>query len=158
RSFRKALTLGDLLRLVEVKWPQLPSGRNVSKVVLEFPARELVETLLERDRQTEYYLNPDLLLPHAADALFQAAHIELDKPAFVQPTLYSSLMIEGPLSKGRLRSAAYFTPPSLARLLVEQTVAAVRELRPLPDRLEVLDPSCGSGVFLIESLRELAFG
>jgi adenine-specific DNA-methyltransferase len=157
-SIRNALTLRDFLRPVEEKWAKLPDRQKASKIVLEFPAREFVETLLERDPETEYYLDPNLLLRHAAGALFQEAHIELAKPAFVQPMLFSSLTIEGPLAKGRLQSAAYFTPPSLARLLVEQTVAAVRQIRALPDQLEVLDPACGSGVFLIESLRELAFG
>lgn len=157
-SLSKAKTLEDFLKLIESKSLSKHTKAVVPKVVLDFPAGEFVETLLDRDPRTEYVLDPSLLLRHAAGELFQEAHIELAKPPYVQPDLFSALEIGGPLEKGRRRAGVFFTPPSLARLMVEETVKAVEQHRPLPSRLEVLDPACGSGVFLIEALRELSFG
>jgi type I restriction-modification system DNA methylase subunit len=46
----------------------------------------------------------------------------------------------------------FFTPPALARAVVEETLNALGN--PLPS-LRIFDPSCGSGEFLKEAIRQL---
>lgn len=93
----------------------------------------------------------DLLLRHASGALFQEAHYRA-----VQPFTLSLPGIPPAPSKTVKTSAAgsgvYFTPPSLARTIVEE---ALRALGELPAKLRVFDPACGSGEFLKESIRQL---
>ena len=52
------------------------------------------------------------------------------------------------------RGGAHFTPPALARSLVEQTFAQLSELS-RREHLTIADPACGSAVFLHEALRTL---
>lgn len=57
----------------------------------------------------------------------------------------------------RERQASYFTSPALASLIADRTLAAYCA-RHRPKRLQdvrVLDPACGSGAFLVASLRWL---
>lgn len=54
-------------------------------------------------------------------------------------------------------NASYYTPPGLARLVVERTLVPwLRSFRPhTPSEVRVLDPACGSGAFLIAAYRAL---
>ena len=47
--------------------------------------------------------------------------------------------------------SVHYTPPNLAKLLVEQALEGIDA----PHRARVLDPSCGAGVFLVLAFREL---
>jgi methylase of polypeptide subunit release factors len=49
-----------------------------------------------------------------------------------------------------------FTPPSLARVIVEQALDALTDFLANKPAIEILDPACGSGIFLQEAIRELA--
>jgi len=99
-------------------------------------------------------LRPDvaLLLRHASGALFQEVHYE----AYQSPlmTLPGFLPASARVSKvpASARAGVFFTPPALARTLVEATLEA---LTPLPSSLCVFDPACGSGEFLKEAIRQL---
>jgi hypothetical protein len=57
----------------------------------------------------------------------------------------------------REKSASYYTPPGLARLVVERTLRPwLSAHKPqAPSEVRVLDPACGSGAFLIAAYREL---
>ncbi|MGO9200747.1 MAG: class I SAM-dependent DNA methyltransferase [Limisphaerales bacterium] len=92
-------------------------------------------------------LHTGLTLRHASGVLFQSAHYIVESEP--QGTLWGL-----PSAKGVLNPAfrgVHYTPVSLARVLVAMT------LRDLVSRVElsVLDPTCGSGVFLVETLYEL---
>jgi type I restriction-modification system DNA methylase subunit len=50
-------------------------------------------------------------------------------------------------------SGAYFTPTPLVRTLVEQCLTQELLARP---QLTLIDPACGSGEFLRESIRQLS--
>jgi adenine-specific DNA-methyltransferase len=156
---RSPVTLREVLRTIESESLAALDPSLVTSQVGDFPVRDLIEGLLERDPDTGYLLDPELLIRHAAGDLYQDAHIDFaNKPHQpVERTLFPVVSLEAPRPRGRLKSDAHFTPPSLARVLVEQAVAAVAEVRPLPERIEVLDPACGSGVFLIEALREICY-
>ena len=121
---------------------------------LLYPFGVAVDILLTGEGRANYVLDADLLIRHASGKLFQEAHIEIEHPTVVQPSFW-------PLSEGERRKTgtpkrdAHFTPPSLARLLVEQSIdEIVRVNGGLPQKLHILDPACGQGVFLIETARE----
>ncbi len=98
--------------------------------------------------RTDIVLLPDLAVRHAGSEIFQEAHFALssagDRDMFdwVSPSV----------STKKMRGTSHFTPPALARSIVEQTFAELGDLRALPS-LTVLDPACGSGSFLYEAVR-----
>jgi methylase of polypeptide subunit release factors len=57
----------------------------------------------------------------------------------------------------RARAASYYTPPALARYVVEEALGDwLKHHRPKrPEDVRVLDPACGSGAFLIAAYRRL---
>jgi len=93
---------------------------------------------------------PRLAIRHAGGLVFQEAHFELLRTKSEDIFGYSA-PAEVKIST---RGGTHFTPPPLARSVVEQ---ALRQLAPLSDRpsIVVLDPACGSGAFLHEVLRAL---
>jgi adenine-specific DNA-methyltransferase len=83
-----------------------------------------------------------LAVRHAASAIFQEAHFAFQsapqKDLFGhQPTTSVAAVSRG---------AHHFTPPSLARCIVEQALGSMPELA-RRKRLVVCDPACGSGAF-----------
>ncbi len=149
-------TLKDALTLINRKRLAPLDPDRVSKSVLGFWIWDLVKALLDKDAETGYNLDPDLLIRHAAGYLYQEAHVELARPLFRQRALFPSLVSGTSPTGGTPKRDVHFTPPSLARALVEEAFSAMKQVRGLPNRVEVLDPACGSGEFLIESLREFA--
>lgn len=97
---------------------------------------------------TERELELGLAIRHAGGALFQEAHAEISS-APIQLTLYGL-----PAStKGKIdfSTGAYFTPPGLARSVAEICIQPH-----LSDAsLKIVDPACGSGIFLCEVIRAL---
>jgi hypothetical protein len=49
------------------------------------------------------------------------------------------------------QTSIHYTPRAIARLMVDQTFAAVKD----PSRAQVLDPACGAGIFLVLAFRRL---
>lgn len=99
-------------------------------------------------------LQPDvrLLLRHASGPLFQEAHYQAYlPPQFSLPGIVPAQRVTLDLSSSST-TGAYFTPPALARTLVEEALA---EIEPHPSTLTLFDPACGSGEFLREALRLL---
>ncbi|MVM29281.1 N-6 DNA methylase [Spirosoma sp. HMF4905] len=50
---------------------------------------------------------------------------------------------------------AYYTPSFLANYIVDRTVSTYFEQHPNQHECKVLDPTCGSGIFLVETLRRI---
>ncbi len=95
-------------------------------------------------------LIPSLAVRHAGSEIFQEAHFELLRAP--SPDLFGYV---GPAESRQItRGGAHFTPPALARSIVEQTLAQLPDLANR-ERLAILDPACGSGAFLHEALRTL---
>jgi methylase of polypeptide subunit release factors len=113
---------------------------------------ELLSDDLMRGRLLDQLiLDPRLLLRHAAGQLFQEAHYE----ATVLPQLSLPGFGLQPVSVQKGVSASIgvdFTPPSLARMVVEQ---ALRVTNLGKEQVRFLDPACGSGEFLREVLRQV---
>ena len=102
-----------------------------------------------------YALDTDLLIRHASGDLFQEAHIQINSPR--ERKLFITGSIQSAATCGVSKHDAYFTPPSLARLLVDECLSEFDRLNNGKSASDILDPACGSGVFLIESAREIHF-
>jgi hypothetical protein len=101
--------------------------------------------------QQQYVLVPSLLMRHASGQLYQEAHLVLERE-------HRQLLFPGfAASTGGVstRRDVRFTPATLARTLIEEAFRAVSIGGVLPTEFSVLDPACGSGVFLLEAIREL---
>lgn len=114
-----------------------------------------VEHLLDRitssrSSESQRALFPSLAVRHAGSEIFQEAHFELVRAP--GPDLFGYV---GPAETRQVtRGGAHFTPPALARTVVEQTLSQITDLDER-NRLAILDPACGSGAFLHEVLRAL---
>lgn len=92
----------------------------------------------------ELKVEPQLLVRHASGTVFQEAHYE-----FLRGTSTNLFGVPGPADvKIATRGGTHFTPPGLARSIVEQSLGEIEA-----DNLTILDPSCGAGAFLHEVLR-----
>jgi type I restriction-modification system DNA methylase subunit len=107
---------------------------------------------LERLKKGIFNLTPklDLVLRHSSGSLFQEAQKEI-------VCFDSQLDIWGGLSnkfniRKNLYSSIHYTPPYLARAIVEN---ALMKLDVSKQSLKILDPACGSSEFLIEVLKQL---
>ena len=90
---------------------------------------------------------PSLTVRHAGGIVFQEAHHDLER--------WQSSDLLGLPSAVNVRitgrGGIHFTPPGLARVLVEQVLRQVQNNR----EISIFDPACGSGIFLHEALRTL---
>lgn len=93
---------------------------------------------------------PDLVVRHAGGLLFQEAHFNLLSTN--PPDLFG--YFEAPSVDVSTRGGTHFTPPTLARSVVDQ---ALIQLQPINTRrrFTLFDPACGSGAFLHEAMRGL---
>jgi len=114
---------------------------------------ELADSLLTGNSTEAYQLDADLLIRHASGDLFQEAHIQINDRR--QLSLFVSGDIDPVATRGTKKHDAHFTPPSLARMLVDECLSEFSHLNSRRDATDILDPACGSGVFLIESSREI---
>lgn len=151
-EWRRCSSLNQMFDLLQTH--HLVDGTVSFRDPPSFLIGEFADIFVEPDRATGCVLDPDLLLRHASGKFFQEAHIELERPVLTQGQLFG-VPGGGPESSDP-KPDARFTPPSLARLLAEQAIKA----RGLTSQdnikgLTVLDPACGSGVFLLEAWREL---
>ncbi|MEI8019480.1 MAG: N-6 DNA methylase [Schlesneria sp.] len=127
---------------------------DLSPSVRQFPMAEFGGMLLDLGGKN-HVLDVDVLLRHASGEIFQDAHIQLSKRQGVQAHLFHIPQEKPTRPAGRLKKDAHFTPPSLARLLAQSALEEHCRINPNATSLNVLDPACGSGVFLIETIREL---
>lgn len=94
--------------------------------------------------------HPSLAIRHAGGQLFQEAHFDLVRAP--PPDLFG--YVEKATAELNSRGGIHFTPPALARSIVDHTLLQIGDLAARP-RLTISDPACGSGAFLHEALRGL---
>jgi adenine-specific DNA-methyltransferase len=146
---QEAKTFNDAIILLP---PELQTAAGLDSLPQTLLNRSLASVgtyFLDQDPFTGHCLRADLLFRHAASDLYQEAHLELER----DPQGYF-FQLE-PLQAPDIRSGPHdvrCTPPNLARALVEQ---GIRRYGGIPASLTVLDPACGSGIFLQEVAREL---
>jgi methylase of polypeptide subunit release factors len=109
----------------------------------------LLSDFLQRHSLTGCILEPRLLLRHAAGRLFQEANLIVERAE--EQSYFAGLAPERSPA-GKLDRDVRFTPPTLARTLAERALATMPRI---PKKFSAFDPACGSGVFLLEVLREL---
>jgi adenine-specific DNA-methyltransferase len=91
---------------------------------------------------------PSLMVRHAGAMVFQEAHFEL-----MQRGSSDMFGVPDAATLGHNSgSGVHFTPPGLARAIVEQALDAYGLL---PDSVTILDAACGSGSILHEAIRTL---
>ena len=135
--------------LVLEDWALDSQSAEIASVISEEAWGTLKDDLLYGRKVEDLESDLTLLLRHAAGQLFQEAHYE----AIFVPQ--SQLLFAGfmpppvDISKETTSTGLHFTPPALARSLVEEA------LNPIDGSLTIFDPACGSGEFLRESLRQL---
>ncbi len=117
--------------------------------VLSHEVRGFLGQFLQPDPRTGCELDAELLLRHAASQLYQEAHLLIERDP--QRTFFGMSTTEDP--RGALPRDTRFTPPNLARALAQRALDAFAPSRTTD--LTILDPACGSGIFLQECLREL---
>ena len=93
--------------------------------------------------------NVDMILRHTSGSLFEEANFYVHYGSQLElfPS-YHTEFVYNPNAVG-----AYFTPPFLARTIVEECL----KQSDLKEELVVFEPACGSGQFLLEVLRQLKF-
>ena len=116
-------------------------------------AQIILSRFIDVESQFQYALEPNLLMRHASGQLYQEAHLALERqPA--QQSLFPGIDEADAATLPPARSDVRFTPVALARTLVQQAVDALGDLSKFPT-LDILDPACGSAVFLIQAILEL---
>lgn len=94
--------------------------------------------------------NLDLILRHCAGAIFEVANQEVTC-YYPQRDLFGG--VSGKLKLQKIPYASmHYTPLYLARGIVENVMKAVDTNQ---EQLTIIDPACGSGVFLLETLKQL---
>lgn len=88
-----------------------------------------------------------LLLRHSSGKLFEEANLIAQFPE--QYELFPNNYIK--YDYGQKQFGAYYTPPYVSRSIVEESFKAYGN----PNKIKIFDPACGSGEFLVESLRQL---
>lgn len=133
------------------------ANREIARQLHAYPIGDLARLLWEgTPGESPYLLDADLLIRHASGQLCEEAHRQLLAPVQTerQGELFpTEMLLIGPRHPHAAPpSDVHSTPPSLARALVELALHFFSDQD--PRSIDVLDPACGSGVFLIEMLRE----
>jgi SAM-dependent methyltransferase len=117
------------------------------------PLAEVLNQLVEPWARLR--LNFSLSRSEIAGRLYQSylSSLPVEKPPGDQGTFFA----EAHLVNEQDSHASYYTPPGLARLVVERTLVPwLKSARPsTPGEVRILDPACGSGAFLIAAYRAL---
>ncbi|MDO8588777.1 MAG: N-6 DNA methylase [Armatimonadota bacterium] len=142
-------TFGDVLTLIGPHLSESLGPMEFPRAVHSSHLGVMLDFFNRPEPTTGILLDSDLLIRHASGQLYQEAHLILEKtPQLAFPGL-------GPAGepRGSLKRDVRFTPTALARVLAQQVLDTWGV--GTSGRLDVLDPACGSGVFLQEILREL---
>lgn len=145
--------LADAAKLITSSRHPLLAPQSYSTNVGALPIGDLAGQLL--GRQSERSLDPYLMIRHASGTLFQEAHIALGREPRGDPKLFISLQDGLRAPTGRAQPDAHYTPAVLARFLTELAIGEYLRRNPNTKSVAALDPACGSGVFLVEAMREV---
>ena len=112
---------------------------------------DLLGDIVERIKAGTAGVKPDvkMILRHCSGSLFQEANYV----AHFDPQLELFPLDEIRYDANPRLIGSYFTPSYIARTIVEETLRCI-DLEH-KDEITIFDPACGSGVFLVEALRQL---
>jgi hypothetical protein len=144
--FGRGLRLRSFKRLLE----SLDTWLNGS--VFPIPDRNLAEFGEERLRQVAAVFQGDTIdgQLHLDFPAYDFSFIPIETLSVIYQQFLHSTESEGGASAGDARGA-YYTPVPVVNLMLDRLDA----VRPLGAGMRVLDPSCGSGAFLVQCYRRL---
>ena len=145
-----ASNVGDIVRMINDSESAIKEIINIEQRTKQITIGTLLLEFLQPQPLTGCILEPTLLLRHAAGRLFQEANLIVEREPMEQ--LHFAGLAPDRRPSGKLERDVRFTPSTLARTLVERCLNA---LQPQPKKIRAFDPACGSGIFLVEVLREL---
>ena len=114
-------------------------------------SKSLAAYFLDKEPRSGCVLYSNLLFRHASSQLYQEAHLQIER----EPQGYLPGFAPEDAPTGEVPKDVRYTPVNLARGMVQMAIKALGDLDARQAPLQILDPACGSGVFLQESLREL---
>ncbi len=117
---------------------------------LDVNIKHYLSLMINSEQQGFPAFNANLLLRHAIGQLYQEAHLVIINDDI---QLYFPNMPDLKDQKGYLKRDIRFTPSNLARSIAEE--ALNNFIKNNTDPISILDPACGSGIFLLETLRYL---
>lgn len=149
------IEFGEAVKAVHSSGHVTFTPEQISNNLFDYPIGDLARLLRRGDASlSPYLLDANLLIRHASGPLYQEAHKQLLVPAQQDPQSEfwpkEMLLVGREKPRNLAPKFVHYTPPSLARVLVE---IALRFLE-VDGSVDALDPACGSGVFLIETVRE----
>lgn len=145
RDFESVANLGDLFRFL---------GQTADADLARLKAAyvgDAIDLVMNAAPAGLPPIDAYLMVRHASGQLFQEAHFELERPLYGQRDFIRGYA-PTPTTRGTQQRDARYTPAFLARSIAEQVIGQLNLAAPT---LTILDPACGSGVFLQEALREL---
>jgi len=134
----------------DTEWAIPNDSEGLSMSIDEAEWELLIESLLG-PTDSDLRLDLQLLIRHAAGPVFQEAHREASLIDAAQLPLPGFARKAAGVRAADLGVGVHFTPPSLARSVVQQALAAAD----LHDNFTIFDPACGSAEFLREALRQI---
>lgn len=132
---------------------KLPIGIDDAKSHLK--SHTLLDDVIERLKEGSHSglkLNVNMILRHCAGRLFQEANYV----AQFSPQLELFANSSFHMMRSQRQIGSYFTPLYIARSIVEESLKQINAFE--KKELVIFDPACGSGVFLVEALRQLRSG
>ncbi len=132
------------------EWAVPQEAEDLSRCIDDREWELLVDELLH-PIDSDLLLDSDLLIRHAAGPVFQEAHREATLVDTGQMTLPGFAKRAADIRHLDLGVGVHFTPPPLARSVVEQALAATESRQ----EFTIFDPACGSSEFLREALRQV---
>ncbi len=140
-------------QIVPADWGLNSSVLDESRIISDADWDALMRQLTKPLSHGELQLIGALTLRHAAGQLFQEAHYAVSVREERQLVLSGVLRPAGKRIGKAAAVGIYFTPPAIARTIVEQSLALLDIRRA---ELVIFDPACGSGEFLRETLQQLS--
>ena len=151
-SLKVFLYIVSQLGGMNIEWKLPPDTLQAVKSIKRDGLLE--ETIHQMKNGTVSGLKPDvdMILRHCAGQLFQEANYM----AQFSPQLELFATANYQTVRSRRQVGSYFTPLYIARSIVEETLKKLDAFN--RNNLVIFDPACGSGVFLVEALRQLRSG
>lgn len=146
-----ARNFGELAAALGERERVLADIGDLPELVRTMPSGVIANYFLDPEPRSGCRLHSSLLFRHAASQLYQEAHLQIER----DPQAYFAGFAPTAAPTGFIPKDVRYTPVNLARSMVQQAIMAL-DIRDPARPLVVLDPACGSGVFLQECLRELA--
>lgn len=146
-----AETIGEAMAALDDSDQTLSGVIDLPLSIRKLRAKTLASFFLDKEPRSGCILYSNLLFRHASSQLYQEAHLQIERdPQRLLPGFAPENEPEGEMPKD-----VRYTPVNFARGIVQQALMALGDVAARPKPLQILDPACGSGVFLQEALREL---